>query len=71
MPDADVDESTGLFDGSSQMFLMSLTSLAGTLVVAVAVGISYHICIYVPNKNKGKEKNENHNKVSETGDWNL
>ena len=55
-PDAEVDESTGLFDGSSQMFLMSVASLAGTLIVTVAVGIWYHICIYVPSKNKGKEK---------------
>ena len=38
------------------MFLMSVASLAGTLIVAVAVGISYHICIYVPSKNKGKDK---------------
>ncbi|CAH3191318.1 unnamed protein product, partial [Porites evermanni] len=54
--DEEVDESTGLFDSSSQMFLMLVASLAGTLIVAVAVGISYHICIYVPSKNKGKNK---------------
>ena len=53
------------------MFLMSVASLAGTLIVTVVVGISYHICIYVPSKNKGKEKNENNNKITETGDWNL
>ena len=54
------------------MFLMSVASLAGTLIVTVAVGISYHICIYVPSKNKGKgKKNENYNKITETGDWNL
>ena len=38
------------------MFLMSVASLAGTLIVTVAVGISYHICIYVPSENKGKDK---------------
>ena len=53
------------------MFLMSVASLTGTLIVTVAVGISYHICIYVPSKNKGKENNENNNKITETGDWNL
>ena len=53
------------------MFLMSVASLAGTLIVTVVVGISYHICIYVPRKNKGKEKNENNNKITETGEWNL
>ncbi|CAH3164520.1 unnamed protein product, partial [Porites evermanni] len=57
-PDAEVDESTGLFDGSSQMFLMSVASLAGTLIVTVAVGIWYHICIYVPSKNKEEKLKE-------------
>ena len=53
------------------MFLMSVASLAGTLIVTVAGGIAYHICIYVPRKNKGQEKNENNNKITETGEWNL
>ena len=54
------------------MFLMSVASLAGTLLVTVAVGISYHICIYLPSKNNGREeKNENNHKITETGDWNL
>ena len=38
------------------MFLMSVASVAGTLIVTVVVGIAYHICIYVPSKIKGKEK---------------
>ena len=36
--------------------LMSVASLASTLIVAIAVGISYHICTYVQSKNKGKDK---------------
>ena len=49
-----MDQSTGLFDASSQMFLMSVASLFGLLGMAVIAGLSYQLFIYVPRTNKGK-----------------
>jgi len=51
--DAGVDESTGLFDSSSQMFLVSVASLLGLLGVAVLAGLCYQFFIYIPRENKG------------------
>ena len=50
--DAEIEQTTGLFDSSSQMFLMSITSLAALLGMAVMIGLSYQFCIYLPRKNK-------------------
>ncbi|XP_066030883.1 uncharacterized protein [Pocillopora verrucosa] len=50
--DEDVEQSTGLFDGSSDMFLIAMASLIGMLGVAVIVGLIYHYKIFVPLENK-------------------
>ena len=49
-----MEQSTGLFDGSSDMFLIAMASLIGMLGVAVIVGLIYHYKIFVPLENKGK-----------------
>lgn len=51
--DAAVEQSTGLFDSSSQMFLVSVTILCCLLGAAVMVGLCYHFFIYVPRRKKG------------------
>ena len=53
-PDEEVEQSTGLFDGSSDMFLMALMSLLAILGVAVMAGLVYQYLIFVPRKKKGK-----------------
>ena len=49
-----MEQSTGLFDGSSDMFLIAMASLIGVLGVSVIVGLIYHYKIFVPLENKGK-----------------
>ena len=49
-----MEQSTGLFDGSSDMFVITMASLIGMLAVAVIVGLIYHYKIFVPLENKGK-----------------
>ena len=49
-----MEQSTGLFDGSSDMFVIAVASLIGMLAVAVIVGLIYHYKIFVPLENKGK-----------------
>ena len=49
-----MEQSTGLFDGSSDMFLIAMASLIGMLGVAIIVGLIYHYKIFVPLENKGK-----------------
>ena len=49
-----MEQSTGLFDGSSDMFVIAMASLIGMLAVAVIVGLIYHYKIFVPLENKGK-----------------
>lgn len=53
--DAVVEKSTGLFDGSSQMFVISIASLFGLLGIAITTGLSYHFLIYIPRRNKGEK----------------
>ena len=50
----EVDQSTGLFDSSSNMFRMSMISLVGVLGVAISIGLAYHYVIFVPQRKKGK-----------------
>ena len=52
--DAKVDQSTGLFDGSSDMFRMSMITLVGILSVAICIGLAYHYVIFLPQRKKGK-----------------
>ena len=49
-----MEQSTGLFDGSSDMFVIAMASLIAMLAVAVIVGLIYHYKIFVPLENKGK-----------------
>ena len=49
-----MEQSTGLFDGSSDMFVIAMASLIGMLAAAVIVGLIYHYKIFVPLENKGK-----------------
>ena len=49
-----MEQSTGLFDGSSDMFVIAMASLIGMLALAVIVGLIYHYKIFVPLENKGK-----------------
>ena len=49
-----MEQSTGLFDGSSDMFVIAMASLIGMLAVSVIVGLIYHYKIFVPLENKGK-----------------
>ena len=53
--DAKVDQSTGLFDGSSDMFRVSMIALVGVLGVAICIGLAYHYVIFLPRRTKGKE----------------
>ena len=54
--DAQVDQSTGLFDGSSGMFRVSVIALVGVLGVAICIGLAYHHVIFLPRKTKGKRE---------------
>ena len=54
--DAKVDQSTGLYDGSSDMFHMSMIALVGFLGVAICIGLAYHYVIFLPQKTKGKRE---------------
>ena len=54
--DAQVDQSTGLFDGSSGMFRVSVIALVGVLSVAICIGLAYHNVIFLPRKTKGKRE---------------
>lgn len=53
-PDEEVEESTGLFDGSSEMFLVAMAVLLAFLAVAVIAGLAFHFFIFVPGRKKGK-----------------
>ncbi|KAL9960831.1 hypothetical protein ACROYT_G034336 [Oculina patagonica] len=53
--DAGVEQSTGLFDSSSEMFRMSMIFLLGILGVAVCIGLAYQYLIFVPRRNKVSE----------------
>lgn len=53
--DAKVDQSTGLFDGSSDMFRVSMIALVSVLGVAICIGLAYHYVIFLPRRTKGKE----------------
>ncbi|KAJ7359064.1 hypothetical protein OS493_019976 [Desmophyllum pertusum] len=50
--DKTVEQSTGLFDSQSDMFLTVMIFLCGTLGVAVLAGLSYQYLIFVPRKKK-------------------
>ena len=52
--DAKVDQSTGLFDSSSDMFRVSVIVLVGVLGVAICIGLAYHYVIFLPRRTKGK-----------------
>ena len=52
--DAEVEQSTGLFDSSSDMFRMSVIALVSALGVAMCIGLTYHYVIFVPRRKKGK-----------------
>ena len=52
--DARVDQSTGLFDGSSDMFRVSVIALVGVLGVAICIGLAHHYVVFLPRKTKGK-----------------
>ena len=52
--DAKVVQSTGLFDGSSDMFRVSMIALVGVLGVAICIGLAYHYVIFLPQRKKGK-----------------
>ena len=52
--DAQVDQSTGLFDGSSGMFRVSVIALVGVLGVAICIGLAHHYVVFLPRKTKGK-----------------
>ena len=54
-PDEDVEQSTGLFDGSSDMFLIAMASMCGLLGVAAIAGFAYQYRTFIPQKNKGKK----------------
>ena len=54
--DAAVEQSTGLFDSSSDMFRTAIASLLALLGLSVLIGIAYHYFIFVPRGNKGKKK---------------
>ena len=49
-----MEQSTGLFDNTSEMFRISLVSLLAVLGVAILGGLSYHFLIYVPRRKRGK-----------------
>ena len=49
-----MEQSTGLFDNTSEMFRISLVSLLAVLGVAILGGLSYHFMIYVPRRKRGK-----------------
>lgn len=49
-----VEQSTGLFYSSSEMFLTAIASLFGLLGVVIVAGLSCHLFIYIPRRNKGK-----------------
>ena len=49
-----MEQSTGLFDNTSEMFRISLVSLLAVLGVAIFGGLSYHFLIYVPRRKRGK-----------------
>ena len=51
---AAMEQSTGLFDNTSEMFRISLVSLLAVLGVAILGGLSYHFLIYVPRRKRGK-----------------
>ncbi|XP_078343113.1 uncharacterized protein LOC144628876 isoform X2 [Oculina patagonica] len=51
-PDEEVEESTGLFDGSSDMFFTAMASLLGILGVAVIAGLVYQYLIFVPGRKR-------------------
>ena len=53
-PDEDVEESTGLFDGTSRMFFTAMMSLLGILGVTVMAGLAYQYLVFVPEGKKGK-----------------
>ena len=50
----EVEESTGLFDSSSDMFFTALVFLLGFLGVAVIAGLTYQYWMFVPQRKKGK-----------------
>ena len=54
--DAAVEQSTGLFDSSSDMFRMAIVSLVAIFGVATLVGVAYQYLIFIPCGNKGKGK---------------
>ena len=49
-----MEQSTGLFDNTSEMFRISLVSLLAVLGIAILGGLSYHFLIYVPRRKRGK-----------------
>ena len=49
-----MEQSTGLFDNTSEMFRISLVSLLAVLGVAILGGLSYHFLIYAPRRKRGK-----------------
>lgn len=52
---AAMEQSTGLFDNTSEMFRISLVSLLAVLGVAILGGLSYHFLIYVPRRKRVDE----------------
>ena len=49
-----MEQSTGLFDNTSEVFRISLVSLLAVLGVAILGGLSYHFLIYAPRRKRGK-----------------
>ena len=49
-----MEQSTGLFDNTSEVFRISLVSLLAVLGVAILGGLSYHFLIYAPRRKTGK-----------------
>lgn len=63
--DVEVDQSTGLFGSSSNMFRMSMISLVGFLGVAISIGLAYHYVLFVPQRKKGKKTSDNKDNSSD------
>lgn len=50
-----MEESTRLFDSTSEMFRIAMASLLAVLGVALLGGLSYHFLIFVPRIKRSKQ----------------